>query len=83
MTERYDSRDNPASRVREHKDDSEALLDETARELKGEAPWSRSATDAAYRKRMHRALDDLLDRIEARRRCAGDRQFLRGCGVKP
>jgi hypothetical protein len=30
--------------------------------------------DEAYRKRMHRALDDLLARLKQKRTCAGDRQ---------
>jgi len=35
-----------------------------------------------HRRRLHQALDKVLDRIR-QKRCAGDRKFLRSAGVKP
>lgn len=73
--EQIDVRDDPGAQCKhEGMDDSKALPNEIGREMQGNAPWSRSGTDTAYRERMHRALDDLLDRIEARRNCIGDRR---------
>lgn len=75
--ERFDPRDDPGSLVSATQDDSEALLHKTARAVKGFLGGPES--DAQYRQRMHRALDELLDRVYERRRrsCSGDREFRR------
>lgn len=35
------------------------------------------------RQRLHQALDRVLDRVQQRRRCAGDRAFLGKLGIRP
>jgi len=49
-------------------------LEKSAKEFFNGKRRGTAVVDADYRKRMHAALDDLLGRLAARRRCAGDRQ---------
>lgn len=74
-----------------HDEEREHIAGESLDELKrsvdaflhGEAKPRGRVVDAAYRKRMHAALDDLLGRLKQKRTCAGDRQFSKRMGVRP
>lgn len=43
----------------------------------------RHLVNDANRVRLHRALDRVLDGVRERRRCAGDRAFLKHFGIRP
>jgi len=86
VTERFDERENPAARDDFNEEQTRqarragAVVDADTR-----ARLHRSLDVILNwddRRRMHRALDYVLDELK-RRRCAGDREFLRRVGVRP
>jgi hypothetical protein len=94
MSERFDERENPAAATDyldgvmaddDYNDfamlhkivtDAKVGIDADLKELRGLLNDHRRA-------RLHQALDKVLTRLSERRRCAGDRAFLRRAGVKP
>ena len=89
--ERFDERENPAARVAT--DDVNGQVDEdffalhklvNGAKLTGDAEVKmlRDLVNSHNSQRLHAALDKVLNRIRERRRCAGDRAFLRKLGVR-
>lgn len=65
-------------------DDAQALLQLVSKSRAKDADVRalRQLLSDHHRARMHAALDVMIDRVHGRR-CTGDREFLRKCGVKP
>jgi len=88
--EKFDERDNPADRCEAR--DAKAGADGdfnalhrlvTGTKLQGaDIAELRTLINDHNRKRLHAALDRVLDRLR-QKRCAGDREFLRRAGVRP
>ena len=93
MSERFDERENPAAAT-DYLDGVMADDDYNDFAICTAVPDAKVGIDADLkelqdfvndhrRARLHQALDKVLTRLSERRRCAGDRAFLRRAGVKP